>query len=206
MPKLLAGLNHLPTCTLKWTQKNQTTWIKLSIERLLSLACPKGATIHLLSRCCLLTSSAKLLMSNILSSFSPPVGPLNRNTKDDFWTIFQHRLIYHIACRDVLSNQNLLGSTCTISNNLQREETLLLRGREKGKSRKSYQRTERTTSGDTVEQWRSRKNRPCRIRWTPVSGSKYKIYFKSFLWLSSLIKNGSNFSRHPSMFQALIRC
>ena len=66
-------------------------------------------------------------MSNILY-FSPPVGPLNRNTKDDFGTIFQHRLIYHIACRDVLSNQNLLGSTCNINNNLQREETLLHRG------------------------------------------------------------------------------
>ena len=145
-------------------------------------------------------------MSNTLY-FSPPVGPLNRNTKDDFGTIFQHRLIYHIACRDVLSNQNLLGSTCNINNNLQREETLLLRGREKGKSRKSYQRSERTTSGDTVEQDRGRKNRPCicRTRWTPVSGSKYKIYFKSFLWLSSLIKNGTNFSRHHSMFQAL-RC
>ena len=157
--------------------KNQTTWINLSLERpLSSLACPKGATTHLLSRCCLLTSSAKLLMSNIFY-FSPPVGPLNRNTKDDFGTIFQHRLIYHIACRDVLSNQ-----TCNINNNLQREETLLLRGREKGKSRKSYQRTERTTSRDTVEQWRSRKNRPCRTRWTPVSGSKYKIYFKSFFY------------------------
>ena len=167
--------------------KNQTTWINLSIERPLSLACPKGATIHLLSRCCLLTSSAKLLMSNILY-FSPPVGPLNRNTKDDFGTIFQHRLIYHIACRDVLSNQNLLGSTCNINNNLQREETLLLRGREKGKSRKSYQRTERTTSGDTVEQWRSRKNRPCRTRWTPVSGSKYKIYFKSFFMIEQFNK------------------
>ena len=66
-------------------------------------------------------------MSNI-SYFSPPVGPLNRNIKDDFGTIFQHRLIYHIACRDVLSNQNLLGSTCNINNNLQREETLLHRG------------------------------------------------------------------------------
>ena len=187
MPKPLAGLNHSLTCTLKWTQKNQTTWINLSLERPLSLACPKGATIHLLSRCCLLTSSAKLLMSNILY-FSPPVGPLNRNTKDDFGTIFQHRLIYHIACRDVLSNQNLLGSTCNISNNLQREETLLLRGREKGKSRKSYQRTERTTSGDTVEQWRSRKNRPCRTRWTPVSGSKYKIYFKSFFMIEQFNK------------------
>ena len=181
MPKPLAGLNHSPTYTLKWTQKNQTTWINLSLERLLSLACLKGATTHLLSRCCLLTSSAKLLMSNI-SYFSPPVGPLNRNIKDDFGTIFQHRLIYHIACRDVLSNQNLLGSTCNISNNLQREETLFLRGREKGKSRKTYQRTERTTSGDTVEQWRSRKHRPCGTRWTPVSGSKYKIYFKSFFF------------------------
>ena len=187
MPKPLAGLNHSPTYTLKWTQKNQTTWINLSLERLLSLACLKEATTHLLSRCCLLTSSAKLLMSNI-SYFSPPVGPLNRNIKDDFGTIFQHRLIYHIACRDVLSNQNLLGSTCNINNNLQREETLLLRGREKGKSRKSYQRTERTTSGDTVEQWRSRKKRPCRTRWTPVSGSKYKIYFKSFFMIEQFNK------------------
>ena len=74
-----ARLNHSLTYALKWTP-TQTTWINLSQERpLSSLACPKGATIHLLSRCCLLTSSAKLLISNILY-FSHPVDPLNRNT------------------------------------------------------------------------------------------------------------------------------
>ena len=167
--------------------KNQTTWINLSLERPL---------ISCLSKRSYNPSLKSLPPADFFREvthvkhflFQSSRWSTEQNTKDDFGSIFQHRLIYHIACRDVLSNQNLLGSTCNINNNLQREETLLLRGREKGKSRKSYQRTERTTSGDTVEQWRSRKNRPCRTRWTPVSGSKYKIYFKSFFMIEQFNK------------------
>ena len=167
--------------------KNQTTWINLSLERPL---------ISCLSKRSYNPSLKSLPPADFFREvthvkhflFQSSRWSTEQNTKDDFGSIFQHRLIYHIACRDVLSNQNLLDSTCNINNNLQREETLLLRGREKGKSRKSYQRTERTTIRDTVEQWRSRKNRPCRTRWTPVSGSKYKIYFKSFFMIEQFNK------------------
>ena len=96
------------------------------------------------------------------------------------------RLIYRDANRTALCFQNVLGSY----SNLPWAQSLPLRERDKGRTTKSKQRTERTWSGKK-EQCRRRKTKkagastsPSATWWTTLSRSKYKINW-FFLWLTS---------------------
>ena len=118
--------------------KNQTTWINLSLERPL---------ISCLSKRSYNPSLKSLLPADFFREvthvkhflFQSSRWSTEQEHKRWLWVYFSAspHLPYCLSWCTLISNQNLLGSTCNISNNLQREETLLLRGREKGKSRKS---------------------------------------------------------------------
>ena len=88
------------------------------------------------------------------------------------------RLIYRDADRTAVCFQNVLGSY----SNLPWAQSLPLRERDKGRTTKFKERTERTWSG-SKEQCRRRKTKTVRAStspsatwWTTVSRSKYKIY------------------------------
>ena len=185
--------------------KNQTTWINLSLERPL---------ISCLSKRSYNPSLKSLPPADFFREvthvkhflFQSSRWSTEQNTKDDFGSIFQHRLIYHLLVVMYFLIKIYLTQPATSTTTCSGRKPFSLEGAKRENQEKVIREQRELQAGIPWNNEGAERTGPVEHDERLCPGVSIRSTLNLFLWLSSLTKNGTNFSRHPSMFQALIRC